>query len=362
MASHPLRIMTATFLLCFAATASAQDPIDFDDDAEPASNWVGYGDLDLRLESTTDIPGRADDLERARSRLRMGLRRDFGSVELGTALEAALGSDRNQDNRGNNDNERSDSINIDELYLRWRANDRTLLTLGKTAFPLATTPLLWDDDLRPIGASISHDIPTGDFSRLRLLAGYFAGDHLYDDESRIAAAQIGWFWREGSPLGVDVQMAWIEFTDLQKLVDRGLGRTNRRFAGRLVSDYELIDVQFGLRAVFAEQLFRARLDIVHNLGADSDADGGRVSLIYGDSAQPQGWELGLAVQRFQRDAVVAAFSSDDWWFHSFARGFMPWVGYGINERWRLQLSAFREKRDGISIPTDRLLLDLRAQW
>jgi len=33
------------------------------------------------------------------------------------------------------------------------------------------------------------------------------------------------------------------------------------------------------------------------------------------------------VQRIQRDAAMAAFNSDDWWFHSFMHGYMPWIGY-----------------------------------
>ncbi len=64
----------------------------------------------------------------------------------------------------------------------------------------------------------------------------------------------------------------------------------------------------------------ARIDVVSNLGADDANDGARASLIVGDRTKPHGWEFGAAAQRIQRDAVMAAFNSDDWWFHSAVRG------------------------------------------
>lgn len=353
-------------LLCALAvcggTSAAQDPIDLEPTVDTDTEWVYYGDLLVRAERTADIPNRADDLERLRGRARVGARRDFESFEVGAAIEASLGSDSNRNNRANLDNERSDAANVDEFYLRWRAGEATSVLLGKTAFPIVLTPLTWDDDLRPIGVSASHSIAVGDFSRVQLTGGYFAGDHLYGDRSRIAAAQAGWFWNEGTSFSGDAQLAWLDFSDLQSLVDHGLGRTNRRVGSRLVNDYRLLDFQVGLQGVIGRSILRTRLDLVRNMGADDDAaDGARFSSILGDS-RDGGWELGFAIQRFQRDAVVAAFTSDDWWFHSFARGVMPWVGYGFNQTWRMQLSAFRETRDGLTESTDRLLLDVRGAW
>jgi hypothetical protein len=59
---------------------------------------------------------------------------------------------------------------------------------------------------------------------------------------------------------------------------------------------------------------------------------------------------------------MAAFNADDWWFHSSARGHMPWFGYGIDDTWNLRLAGFREQRDGLDQHTERVLLDLRADW
>ena len=72
--------------------------------------------------------------------------------------------------------------------------------------------------------------------------------------------------------------------------------------------------------------------------------------------------IGFAAQRIQRDAVMAASNSDDWWFHSWARGIMPWLAYGFSDIWSARLAAFHERRDGVGDYTDRVLLDVYARW
>jgi hypothetical protein len=70
----------------------------------------------------------------------------------------------------------------------------------------------------------------------------------------------------------------------------------------------------------------------------------------------------MAFQRIQREAVMAAFNEDDWWFHSWTRGAMPWVGYGLTERWSLRLAYFREHLDELDDATRRVLFDLETRW
>lgn len=347
------RKSVAVVLFMLASPLAAQE--------DGGSVWSWYGDLKLRVDHVQDLSGR-DDLERNKGRFRFGARRMFDNLELGVALEAALGSDDNRDNRRNNDNERSDAVNLDELYVRWTPADNTSLLFGRTAMPLSLTPMLWDSDLRPIGASVSHNIATGDFDRLALTAGHFAGTHLYGDESRITALQVGWFFREGTDFGGDIQLAWLDFSDLEDLTLQGLARTNRRTGAILLSDYEIVDLQAGVHTSIHDWPLKLRIDVARNTGADDLNEAGRVSATLGDKLQPMGWEYGYAAQRIQRDAAMAAFNDDDWWFHSFAKGHMAWVGYGIDERWNVQFSILRENRDGVREDIDRFLLDVNARW
>lgn len=347
-------------LLLLASPLMAQQGGD-DEESSSAIDW--FGDLRLREERTSDIPARADDIERFRAALRAGARYNTDNGwEFAGAVKLAGGSDDNDDNRRNNDNEKSNGGALDQLYAAYNFGESGQLKLGKSQMPLVLSPLVWDRDLRPLGVSVDYAASVRDFDAFHLTAGYFAGDHLYGDESRIGAVQIGYGWLEGAETGFSSFLSYLDFTDLDILAREGLGRTNRRVGSHYVSDYQLLDLQFiGRTQVYAAPLV-ARLDLVRNLGADDQRDGARFSLIWGNADDLGGWELGYAIQRAQRDAVLAAFAEDDWWFHTFARGYMPWVAYGINANWAVQATAFIERRDAIDQTTNRYLLDLRSRW
>lgn len=350
-------------LLLLSTPLAAQSADEADEAAATTSAFDWFGDLRLREERTMDIPARADDISRFRAALRAGARynTDNGWEFVG-AVKVAGGNDDNDDNRRNNDNERSNGGGLDQLYAAYNFGESGQLKVGKSQMPLVLSPLVWDRDLRPVGASLDYTASVRDFDAFHLTAGYFAGDHLYGDESRIGAVQIGYGWLEGAETGFSTFLSYLDFTDLDILAREGLARTNRRVGSRYLSDYQLLDVQFiGRTQVFAAPLV-ARLDLARNLGADNLRDGARFSLIWGNADDLGGWELGYAIQRAQRDAVLAAFAEDDWWFHTFARGYMPWVAYGINANWAVQATAFIERRDAIDETTNRYLLDLRSRW
>jgi hypothetical protein len=159
-----------------------------------------------------------------------------------------------------------------------------------------------------------------------------------------------------------VLLSLLDFQDLDALARNGLGRTNLRDANGFVSDFRLLDLQLVARHEVGGWPFEARLDLVRNLGADANRNAARLSLVAGDRRRARSWEFGFALQRQQRDAVLAAFTEDDWWFHSFAHGAMPWLGYGLTDSLSLRLAGFREQRDGVAGHTQRVLLDVEARW
>src|ERR1700722_16721178 len=99
--------------------------------------------------------------------------------------QTRCGNNPNSDDRSYNENERSNDINLDQFFVRWKPNDTTSVLLGKSVFPLELTPMVWDSDLRPIGASAETSISVNSLDRLQFTVGYFAGDLLYGDDSRI---------------------------------------------------------------------------------------------------------------------------------------------------------------------------------
>ncbi|MEO7325276.1 MAG: hypothetical protein ABIW82_10660 [Dokdonella sp.] len=368
--------MLAGLLSLGLSRAFAQDAVlDAQEQEQPPSrNWTTFGDLWIGYDHVSGLPGGRANLSRVRGRARLGGIWNFAAEwEIGGALRVADGSDANRDNRRNNDNERSDSIGLDQLFVRWHASETTSITAGKTPLAFDLSPMLWDQDLRPAGVTFDHSIALGEFDRLQLGAAALAGQNLYGDKSRIGALQAAWRWHEGAPLSGSVLLSYIDFGNIEELEHQGMARTNSLRAGsygndyhqidlQYVNDYHLLDLQLIGRYKLAHWPIELRLDRVHNLGADVARDGTRGSLTVGDRLQPQGWEFGYANQRIQRDAVLAAFNSDEWWFHSATRGQLAWVGYGLDATWNLRLSGFRERRDGLSRDTNRLRLDLSARW
>ena len=367
MSSRFERGFLAAALVFGVATAQEVPPaaVDSGPDAEAASAWNWFGDVMLREGRTRGIPRADSSFDQTFGRGRFGATYDpIPTLEFGGAIKLAAADNANSQDRLRNQNERSNDVALDQLFLRWRAGENASVLVGKAVFPLQLSPMLWDQDLRPVGFSVDGGFQVGEFDRLQLTAGYFAGDLPYGDDSRIGAFQAAYHWHEGAPVNGSAFVSYLDFSDLQQLVLQGFSRTNRRIvhSNELVSDYRLLDVQFVGRARVAGMPLEARLDLVRNLGADDQRDGARVSVVLGDSRQPQSWEFGLADQRIQRDAVMAGFNSDDWWFHSWARGVMPWIAYGFNATWSSRLAAFHERRDGVSEHTDRVLLDIYARW
>lgn len=348
--------------LWLAATAAwAQDSAGLYQWAEEPTSAIRWEcELLLQGDRVTGLPGGRDDLERARGRLRAGLLWDDGDrFEAGAALLLSQSSDSDAASLPNNDNARADHAGLDALWLAWRgAHGR--VQVGKRALGLSLTPLLWDSDLRPAGFEFGLDRAAG-FDRWSLVGGAWVLEHPLGGDARLQALQGGFHWREGATTSASVLVGLLRFDQLDGLASAGLGRGNGVVQGRYLEDFRLLDLQIGLRRQLAAGTLDLRLDLVRNLGADEARNGARFSAVLGDRFVPGQWEFGYAVQRIQRDAVLAAVNADDWWFHAGARGHMPWVGRGFGD-WSLRLAMFLERRDGLDRTTRRLLLDLERRW
>jgi len=360
------------FALCWlliAAPAAAQiaeeqDPYAEASDAEETTSpWRPFADLQLRGDRVTGLPAGRADLERARAQLRLGVTWDDGGTwSTGFAANGHAGSDENRDNVRNNDNRRSNGVRLDQAWLRLRTRGGTQVQLGKASLPLALTPMLWDADLRPVGASLTHSRTNRGFDRWEWQAFAADVDHPLASGPRMYAAQLGWHRHEGAPLSFSAIATYLDFERLGPLARAGLGRGNPILHGAHRDDYRIADLQLVLRGNPENgRGWEMRLDLLRNTAATRASDAARVDLAWG-GMQPREWQWQYAYQRIQAAAVLAALNSDDWWFHAGARGHMLAAAYAFDETWRARITAFSETRDGLDQPTRRLLLDLEARW
>lgn len=351
-------ILGLVLLIGAAPMALAADP---DDEMAVAEtpHWSPFGDLLVRYDAVDGLPSATrPSFDRTLARVRYGLRyQNAAGFEFGAAVRGSVGTDDNIDNRRNLDNARSDAAGLDELYVAWQFTPAVQAIVGKTAFPLALSPMVWDRDLRPIAAAVNGEWQTDSGWEIGTTVGYFAGNHLYGDDSRISAGQVRLRTRLGEQWEGQLLLSFLGFSDLETLVAQQLGRTNRAARGELVSDYRLLDTQLILTSAIGDWPLTIHADGVHNAGAKDQNEGARLAIVLGDRRRARGWEVGYAIERIQRDAVVAAFGDDDWWFKSRLHGYMPWLGYGIDETKSIRLAGFIERRDDLQQRTRRFLLD-----
>ncbi len=327
---------------------------------EADGEW--FGDIRLRYDDVSRLPGSRPDFDRGRLHAWLGYRWFFSDgLEFGIAARLAASTDSNSDNVANLDNQESSEFDLGELYLRWEPNADSVLQVGQARLPIRLSGAVWDQDFRPIGASYLRDVNVGQFNRLTFTGGYFGAIHIDESDSRLAAAQLEWQWRDGAPSGYGVMLSYLDFSDLDGLVSDRRTRTAPTMAGRLVNDYQLMNLQFEARWPIAGGLV-TELDLIRNLGADQDNEAARFSIIAGNAFNAGEWEFGYTYQRIQRNAIMPAFNEDDWWFPSATRGYSPWVAYGITDAWRLRLAGFFERRDDRPETLRRYLVDLNWQW
>lgn len=325
--------------------------------------WDWFGDARLRGDFVGRLPGGRDDLDRGRLRLRTGWRRSLGpSWEVTGSLRASLGTDSNDDNLRNFDNEKTDDLRFDRVSVRRYGPSAGQIVVGKSELGVLLGPANWDADLRPVGASYVGTWSVGALDTLSLGLTYVHPDHPLEDgsESRLAVVQVDWRIREGAPTSGAVTLSYADHEALDGLAESGLGRTNRVEAGRYVSDFDVIDLQLVGRTGRGRWPLRVVADTFLNTGAeDRDRDwGGQLHAAVGNRLKPRHWELGLTVRRIQRDAALAAFSDDDWWFRTSTRGMRLWVGYGLPKNLWIRLSASRERRDDLDEAVRRVLFDV----
>jgi Putative porin len=345
--------------LCLLGIGVAQAD-DLDLSVEPAVSPVAWsGDWLVRGDVVRSAPG-GDHLTRLWTRLRYGPTWQINDQwTLGGALRVDESTVGNDETVQNNDNERSRDLALDSLFLSYVPTQNDKLLLGKAAFPFELSRMLWDPDLRPAGVSYMHSIPFGEDSSLRITGGGFRGEQMFGDQSRIIALQLGLNLHQTSIVSPEFILTGLRFSDLDALVAAGLDRGNTTNNGQFVDQFELLDAQFVLHINTAVPM-RVLLDTDRNVKAANWDKAGRFEFAVGNSFRAQGQEVGIAMERMQRESVLGAFNDDDWWFHAGTRGVMLWYGYGVTDQVRVRLAYFRERPDWDNYSTRRWLLDL--QW
>jgi hypothetical protein len=301
-------------------------------------------------------------------RLRLEVRPELDMVfsdrfKVGVRAIGDLGSDHNEDNPKNFDNYRSRGASIERYYLEAKPGQLTVLA-GAFGMPLVSSEMIWDRDIQTPGAAAAWEINAGGTSTLTLAAAGFYGPQRDGDHTRIGAGQL--VFRTGDPGRLSLEAAgsyWhFDPDDLKPVYIRQ--NYSKIVAGErvYVSRFRIVDALVRLRFPVGTVPMTVGLDGAVNLGVadeatdDKSAFEGTVSA--GRLGNPGDWRVFYTYQYVERDAVLGAYTTDDWWFHSWARGSRAGVGVTILPQVFVQAAVVFQKRLDLKTTLNRVTVDL----
>ncbi|HWC65765.1 MAG TPA: putative porin [Thermoanaerobaculia bacterium] len=311
----------------------------------------------------------AEDIHRWRTELRPEL--DWVASDrfrLGVRLAADLGSDANRTNAARLDNYRSNGVSLDRAYLEAKPGPFMILA-GQFAMPFRTSEMFWDHDVSVIGASAAWRLPLGAFSAIIAGAGFFYGPQRRHDASHIAAGQATLEVGNPENVALDWSESYWRFTHLGRTGEAWLRQNAAAYAALpgygggspYENDFRIVDSLARVRLASGGRFpVTLSVDWAHNLAATEREyrDGVEAALRVGHEGTAGDVQLFDVYQYVDRDAVVGAYNTDDWWFHSWYVGHRVGVSVTVLPQVMFRPSVVFQRRQDRKHYLNRYLLDL----
>ena len=316
-----------------------------------------FTDILLRQEQTTDLPNNREDIERTRlffwAELDAPINSDFS---LGASIYGNYGSDDDEDNRANLDNSETDTVEVDQFFIQWHHSESGSAWIGKHYLPVALSAMVWDKDIFTVGISSVNEWTTESDAEVLIGFGVHRVEHIFSDQTNMAFAQFEY----GQYLGdvfLTSSLSLVAFEDTEFLVADGVVRTNTTTA--LQEGFELALVNLAIDFAIGDIGAFLSIEALNNF-ADDNNTGARYNLVIGDSSVKNGWQTSFHYQDLERDAAIAAFNDDDWWFKTRMTGYRVSGSFGVTDDMAIQLSYFDEEL--LAENTKRLFLEISSSF
>jgi hypothetical protein len=320
-------------LLCGARSAAAQ---------EPPPQYFEEPPEKPHLTLQWDFLARYDDIshlhyypEISRGRFEVRPQVDFvtsPTFRIGVRGSFNYGTEPNADNAFYWDNYVSRGAYVDRYFVLWTPGAWTVQA-GAFALPVAASEMLWDKyDLQTPGAAVSYVDQLGPTTSLTFTAGGFYSPQHGPDESILGVGQVLWKSGEESRFAVQASAAFWNM-DMRN-IDAQYYRQNRVTIvdGKLTytSKFQLLDTLVKLQFPVAGLPVTVTLDFIHNFGiVGTGPNAYEAGLAVGTVGTPRTWRAFFTYQYIGRDALVGAYNTDDWWWHTWAEGYRFGFSYTV---------------------------------
>jgi hypothetical protein len=283
-----------------------------------------------------------------------------GRFRLGVRGVFDYGTEPNIDNALYEDNYVSRGAYVDRYFLLWTPGAWTFRA-GAFAQPVVASEMLWDHDIQTPGGAVSYTRQLDSTASLTLTAAGFYSPQRYSDESILGVGQFVWKSGEQSRFAIQASAAFWNL-DMRD-VDPRYYRENRVVFvnGNLAyqSKFQLLDLFVKLQFPIGGLPVTVSLDGIHNFGAvgpGSNAYEAAVSV--GSVGTPRNWRAFFVYQYIGRDALVGAYNTDDWWWHTWAEGYRAGFAYTILPMVYLQPAFVLQRRLDYAFWINRVTVDL----
>jgi hypothetical protein len=319
------------------------------------------GDALARYEWTLKIPtlpeGTVDEnlyFLQARPRIEAA----FGPVELGVGGLFNYSKDDNTKLPDGEprlivrDNFFSRDARLDVYYARIKAGP-VVVEGGQMLMSLPLTEMIWDTDLRPRGGVLSLDFSQdGSLSHFAIRGIYALGSHWFPDESEMFGGSVELAIETGPRSQLLLAGSYLDFRDLDTLDPQIRRQNTRDLLGFLAFDYRVVDI-LGRITTGGQVPFALAVDYCWNTALSENNKGLWLELAMG-ALEISRARLGYTYAKIDRDATVAAFNADDFYWatgvevHRFDLGSATGKGtslHGIASWQRFKDSLIPEERD-----------------
>ena len=278
------------------------------------------GDSVMRYEWTREIPapdGKVNE-DRYFIQARPRIELDLGPIELGVGGYFNYSQDDNtlqptgEPRLIIRDNFYSRKAAFDLYYGKVKAGPVEAVG-GRFLMPFALTEMIWDEDLRPFGGAAALVLEQGgSLTRFAVRGIYALESHWFEDESKLYGGFAELAIEAGQQSQFVLAGGYLDFRDLEGLDPRIRRQNTRDLAGFLRYDYRVIDLQ--ARLVAAGQVPLALVvDYCWNTALSEGNKGLWAEVTMGQLASSRA-RLEYTYAKIDRDATVAAFNADDFYW------------------------------------------------
>ncbi len=309
-------------------------------------------------------PGR----ERNRVRLRTSLSMkvdDSLSFTLGTATG---GDDPVSSNQTLGDSGSTKDLRLDLAYFTHKFSSNTKLIGGKMKNPFykpGKNPTFWDSDLNPEGFAISYDQDA--------LKGTLVGFSVEERKKTTDALMLGGQLLNEFEIAVDGKLiagiGYYDYSGVQgypTLFDAKSRGNSLDGNGNYLNDYNIVETFAEYKTKMSDQPIAFYVNYFKNTAAQTLDTSYVLGVKFGKVKAAGSWDIGLAYQDTEADAVIGLFNDSDFaGGNTDSKGFTLKAGYGIKKNVKVGVTYINSEF-GQSQPTqtqyDRLQLDFKVKF